>query len=202
MPFLSTMTVGLVSGTLLTTEIQNTGPIVDSFELQRLQTEFPGVGTWNAPDGRLNRIFGRPMETGSSPRETAMKVVRKWSGIWGLTPKDLMLAGPFPGDDRTEQTLMWDRESETYGFTAVYFKQNVQGVPVYNSRLQVLVRNDSGYPAVSIGTDLRNVEALTGVSRPAGIERSMVDARAADFLGNGFVYVSEPELVVYAGYDF
>ena len=52
-----------------------------------------------------------------------------------------MLAGPFPGDDRTEQTLMWDRETETYGFTAVYFKQNVQGVPVYNSRLQVLVRN-------------------------------------------------------------
>ncbi|MEC8136933.1 MAG: hypothetical protein VX107_12320, partial [Pseudomonadota bacterium] len=112
------------------------------------------------------------------------------------------MAGPFPGDDRTEQTLMWDRETETYGFTAVYFKQNVQGVPVYNSRLQVLVRNDSGYPAVSIGTDLRNVEALNGVSRPAGIERSMVDARAADFLGNGFVYVSEPELVVYAGYDF
>ena len=85
MPFLSTLTVGLVSGTLPTTEIQNTGPIVDSFELQRLQTEFPGVGTWNAPDGRLNRIFGRPMETGSSPRETAMNVVRKWSGIWGLT---------------------------------------------------------------------------------------------------------------------
>ena len=68
MPFLSTMTVGLVSGTLLTTEIQNTGPIVDSFELQRLQTEFPGVGSWKAPDGRLNRIFGRPMEKGSSPR--------------------------------------------------------------------------------------------------------------------------------------
>ena len=202
MPFLSTMTVGLVSGALLTTEIENTGPIVDSFELQRLQTEFPGVGTWNAPDGRLNRIFGRPMETGASPRETAMKVVRKWSGIWGLTPKNLMLAGPFPGDDRTEQTLMWDQATETYKFTAVYFKQNVQGVPVYNSRLQVLVRNDSGYPAVSIGTDLRNVEALAGVSRPAGIERSMVDARAADFLGSDFVYVSEPELVVYAGYDF
>ena len=196
------MTVGLVSGALLTTEIENTGPIVDSFELQRLQTEFPGVGTWNAPDGRLNRIFGRPMETGASPRETAMKVVRKWSGIWGLTPKNLMLAGPFPGDDRTEQTLMWDQATETYKFTAVYFKQNVQGVPVYNSRLQVLVRNDSGYPAVSIGTDLRNVEALAGVSRPAGIERSMVDARAADFLGSDFVYVSEPELVVYAGYDF
>ena len=202
MPFLSTMTIGLVSGTLLTTEIQSTGPIVDSFELQRLQTEFPGVGTWKAPDGRLNRIFGRPMETGSSPRATAMKVVREWSGIWGLAPKDLMLAGPFPGDDRTEQTLMWDQATETYKFTAVYFKQNVQGVPVYNSRLQVLVRNDSGYPAVSIGTDLRNVEALTGVSRPVGIERSMVDARAADFLGNDFVYVSEPELVVYAGYDF
>ena len=202
MPFLSTMTVGLVSGALLTTEIENTGPIVDSFELQRLQTEFPGVGTWNAPDGRLNRIFGRPMETGASPRETAMKVVRKWSGIWGLTPKNLMLAGPFPGDDRTEQTLMWDQATETYKFTAVYFKQNVQGVPVYNSRLQVLVRNDSGYPAVSIGTDLRNVEALAGVSRPVGIERSMVDARAADFLGSDFVYVSEPELVVYAGYDF
>ena len=196
------MTVGLVSGALLTTEIENTGPIVDSFELQRLQTEFPGVGTWNAPDGRLNRIFGRPMETGASPRETAMKVVRKWSGIWGLTPKNLMLAGPFPGDDRTEQTLMWDQATETYKFTAVYFKQNVQGVPVYNSRLQVLVRNDSGYPAVSIGTDLRNVEALAGVSRPVGIERSMVDARAADFLGSDFVYVSEPELVVYAGYDF
>ena len=88
MPFLSTMTVGLVSGTLLTTEIQNTGPIVDSFELQRLQTEFPGVGTWNAPDGRLNRIFGRPMETGSSPRETAMNVVRKWSGICLLYTSD------------------------------------------------------------------------------------------------------------------
>ena len=202
MPFLSTMTVGLVSGTLLTTEIESTGPIVDSFELQRLQTEYPGVGTWNAPDGRLNRIYGRPMETGSSPRATAMKVVRKWSGIWGLTPKNLMLAGPFPGDDRTEQTLMWDQSTETYKFTAVYFKQNVQGVPVYNSRLQVLVRNDSGYPAVSIGTDLRNVEALEGVSRPIGIERSMVDARAADFLGSDFVYVSEPELVVYAGYDF
>lgn len=202
MPFLSTMTVGLVSGTLLTTEIQNTGPIVDSFELQRLQTEFPGVGTWNAPDGRLNRIFGRPMETGSSPRETAMNVVRKWSGIWGLTPKNLMLAGPFPGDDRTEQTLMWDRETETYGFTAVYFKQNVQGVPVYNSRLQVLVRNESGYPAVSIGTDLRNVEALRGVQKPATIDRQMVTARANDFLGSDVVIVSEPEMVVYAGYDF
>ena len=51
MPFLSTMTVGFVSGALLTTEIQNTGPIVDAFELQRLQTEFPGVGTWYAPTG-------------------------------------------------------------------------------------------------------------------------------------------------------
>ena len=202
MPFLSTMTVGLFSGTLLTTEIQNTGPIVDAFELQRLQTEFPGVGTWNAPDGRLNRIFGRPMETGSSPRETAMNVVRKWSGIWGLTPKNLMLAGPFPGDDRTEQTLMWDQATGAYKFTAVYFKQNVQGIPVYNSRLQVLVRNDSKYPAVSIGTDLRNVEALVGASKPEGIDRSMVDARAGDFLGSDFVYVSEPELVVYAGYDF
>lgn len=202
MPFLSTMTVGLVSGTLLTTEIQNTGPIVDAFELHRLQTEFPGVGTWNAPDGRLNRIFGRAMETGSSPRETAMNVVRKWSGIWGLTPKNLMLAGPFPGDDRTEQTLMWDQATGAYKFTAVYFKQNVQGIPVYNSRLQVLVRNDSEYPAVSIGTDLRNVEALVGASKPEGIDRSMVDARAGDFLGSDFVYVSEPELVVYAGYDF
>ena len=189
MPFLSTMTIGLVSGIFLTTEIESTGPIVDSFELQRLQNVFPGVGTWNAPDGRLNRIFGRPMETGSSPRETAMKVVREWSGIWGLAPKNLMLAGPFPGDDRTEQTLMWDQGTETYKFTAVYFKQNVQGVPVYNSRLQVLVRNDSGYPAVSIGTDLRNVEALAGASRPVGIERSMVDARATDFLGLSLIHI-------------
>ena len=140
------------------------------------------------------------METGSSPRETAMKVVRKWSGIWGLTPKNLMLAGPFPGDDRTEQPLMWDRNRDLRVHRGL-LQANVQGVPAITAvcrswfeRLWISSR--------SIGTDLRNVEALNGVSRPAGIERSMVDARAADFLGNGFVYVSEPELVVYAGYDF
>ena len=56
MPFLSTLTASLVSGTILSAEIQNTGPIIDSFELQRLQNVFPGVGTWNAPDGRLNPL--------------------------------------------------------------------------------------------------------------------------------------------------
>lgn len=202
MPFLSTLTASLVSGTILSAEIQNTGPIIDSFELQRLQNVFPGVGTWNAPDGRLNRIFGRPMVTGGSPQDTAMNFIREWSGVWGLSQKDFILAGPFPGDDRTQQPLMWDQATGTYKFTSVYFKQNVQGVPVYNSRLQVLVRNDSGFPAVSIGTDLRNVNALLGEQKPAGIDRNLVNARAEDFLGSDFVMVSQPEMVVYAGYDF
>ena len=46
------------------------------------------------------------------------------------------------------------------------------------------------------------LKASTGVSRPVGIERSMVDARAMTSWAMILPYVSEPELVVYAGYDF
>ena len=77
--------------------------------------------------------------------------------------------------------------------TAVYFKQNVQGVPVYNSRLQVLVRNESGYPAVSIGTDLQMVNP----SRRPGLQPLTDEMSLPGPMTScsDVVIVSEPEMV-------
>ena len=38
------------------------------------------------------------------------------------------------------------------------FTQSADGLPVYGSRLMVLVRNADGFPAVSATTELKNVK--------------------------------------------
>jgi len=52
---------------------------------------------------------------------------------------------------------MYNRSTENYQFTGIYYSQVLDGVPVFRSRLILLTRNEDGYPLVLASADLRNI---------------------------------------------
>ena len=75
--------------------------------------------------------------------------------------------------------------------------QTADGLPVYETRLMVLVRNVAGYPAVSSTTVLQDVAGFKRSSKFA-VNDAVALMSAAIRLGRN-VTINEPELMVYAG---
>ncbi|MEE8459891.1 MAG: hypothetical protein V3S08_08450 [Phycisphaerales bacterium] len=150
--------------------------------------------------GRINRVYGAAFSTGATPEESAERFRLKHARMFGVEPQDLLPVGPFR-DGRHLQPIMYDRDTTEYKFTGVYYTQHAGGVPVFRSRLTLLIRNEAGYPLVLAGADLRDLGEFTvnpaalGAIDPAAHLATVlaVDPRLIDF--------TEPEYVIWAGVD-
>jgi len=163
--------------------------------LNQLRIEHPQLLTMDH-FGKIYKLYGKELATGLNPKATAESFIKEWSLALDVQAHEFVERGPFP-DQHVQQQLMYNRETGQHKFTGVYYMQTADGLPVYGTRLMVLVRNIEGFPAVHATTDLRDVKGYKSPSRLIQSE-AIALMSAAMRLGRGTT-VTEPELMVFAG---
>jgi len=163
--------------------------------MNELRAEHPSLRTMDH-FGKVHKMYDKELASGSSPMATAEAFINKWSRALDVQAHEFVQRGPFP-DQHVEHELMYNKATGQYKFTGVYYMQTADGLPVYGTRLMVLVRNADGFPAVSATTDLRDVKGYKSPKRLVQSEAIALMA-AATRLGKGTT-ITEPELMVYAG---
>jgi len=107
---------------------------------------------------QIARVYGH-FASGNSPSESALSYINEHAlSLYGVNPADLAPIGPFEGGEHLVQLMPDDFGS--FKFTAVYFAQQVKGIPVYKGGLIVLTRNESGFPAVLASSSLWDVRGF------------------------------------------
>ena len=168
--------------------------------LQRLINQNPGVRAWYGPDGRIQRLYGRPVGLGATALDSANNWADEWAGIWKLDSRDLVEGGVLPSGDVVLPLVVEPDGSSR--FNAVYFSQYCQGVPVFEGRLTLLTLNTNGNPVVLAAADLRDMSDFD-VTRPTAslLTHARVEGLARQLLGADAQVVGSSRLVVFAGYD-
>ncbi len=121
---------------------------------QDLLTSYPGVQIYESA-GQPQRLYGTVFGVGESPEISAANFVSEHADIFGLTPEELIPGRP--SDGQLTQPVMYDADTQTYKFTLIYYTQHRDGLPVYESELRLLVRNEPDYPLVWAGSTLRDL---------------------------------------------
>ncbi len=147
---------------------------------------------------RVTRVYGTAMSSGASAEESATHFVRRYSEMLGAKLADLSETGPL-ADGRHTQGVMYDAATGTYKFTLVYYTQRRGGIPVYESDLRLLVRNEEGHPLVLAANGLRDLgDFEVGPLAATAAQRSINSAKAKRPELTRF---SNPDLVIFAGVD-
>ena len=144
----------LASIVIATQTFAQVGNHLDSFlELN------PNTSFFYNNENKITRVYGQPFSSGNSAIDSADSFVEAWAGIWNCQTNDFVRVGPW-GDGNHVQPMMYKPDTDSYKFTGVGYLQTVNGIPVYGSRLTVLVRNDSNFPAVHVSANLYDVSHL------------------------------------------
>jgi hypothetical protein len=144
-------------------------------------------------------VYGEVFSTGVSAVASAESFKNTHAAMFGADPADLVAeTGLYAGGNT--QPLMYNRETGTYKFTAVYYNQQRDNVPVYGTRLIVLTRNEPGYPAVLANPDLRMLGnfRVTPDQAVAAMPNAALQAIAGRFPG-AQVDVHSSQRVIWAG---
>ena len=146
--------------------------------------------------GSISKMVAPSMSTGKTAMRSGQNFLHTWANALGVNANDFIAEGPFE-DGHHLQQIMFNQETGQHKFTGVYFKQTVDGLPVYGSRLMVLARNVDGFPVVNATVDLRDVQ---GFKKPARMmNNSALALMAAATRFGSTVIITEPTLMVYAG---
>ena len=148
-------------------------------------------------EGRITRLYGEAFSHGASPEQSAAAFLAENADLFGVDADDLVPVGPFP-DGRHLQPIMYNRDTGQYKFTGVYYGQYLGDIPVFRSRITLLVRNEPGYPLVLAAADLRNLAGFEPAIGPQRLNAGRGIASARTVVPN-LVNFTQPELVIWAG---
>lgn len=139
-------------------------------------------------NGRVNRIYGTILGSGDTPEQAANSfkdvVIAAHGGqgsdmrpVASGSTKLAFLARPEPIG------LMYDDATDSYGFWLYRYAQQVGGIPVYDSDLLILVKNEPGHPVVWANSSVRNIARFTPALPRSALTidaaKSLAAARAA-----------------------
>ena len=113
---------------------------------QRLQREYPNVLVY-MEGNQVRRVWGKPFGFGSSAIDAAQAFVNRYAELFTLGTSELVLNGI--------QDVMRGK------FTAVYFQQVMDGIPVDKGELTLLVREVEGHPLVLASNAVRFVAPVS-----------------------------------------
>jgi hypothetical protein len=132
-----------VAGALALAQAQSPDALQAQAELTRqLQREHPGVLVYTEGD-QVRRVWGKPFGYGGSAIDAAQAFVNRYADLFAPGASALVLNGI--------QDVMRGK------FTAVYFQQVVDGIPVDKGELTLLVREVEGHPLVLASSAVRFV---------------------------------------------
>ncbi|MBC8523540.1 hypothetical protein H8D29_06395 [PVC group bacterium] len=163
--------------------------------MSKMRQDHPKLRTV-AANGKISKMVATNLATGSTAKKAADAFLQAWSNALGLEADDFIAEGPFE-DGHSVQPIMYNQETHEYKFTAIYYKQTADGLPVYGSRLIALSRNVEGNPIVNATIDLRDVEGFKKTRRL--VSNGALALMSAATLFGSAVVTTEPELMVYAG---
>ena len=149
---------------------------------------------------RITRIYGQSFSHGVDAIDSAEQFVQNHARLFGVAAADLFPEGPFL-DGRFVQPIMYDRLEDEYRFTGVYYTQTEGGIPVFRSRLTLLVRNEAGYPLVLAGADLRDLGGFSVDAKAAARVNMAKAQRPAQAQLGAEAELTAPALVIWAGVD-
>jgi hypothetical protein len=160
----------------------------------------PGVRLYETtnPRQQIKRIYGRAFSNGDSVVASAENFKRSHAGILGVTPDQLTASRRFR-DGRQTVPVMFDKATGQYKFTAVYYSQSLDGIPVFDSELVVLVRNQANFPAVLASTSIKDLGGFTLARQPIGEPHAAQVAPAAVAKLGADAIVGPAHYVIWAG---
>ncbi len=145
---------------------------------QQIQREFPGVLVYTEGD-QVRRVWGKPFGYGSSAIDSAQAFVNRYAELFAPGSSQLVLNGV--------QDVMRGK------FTAVYFQQQVDGIPVDKGELTLLVREVEGHPLVLASNAVRYVNPVSTTPNLSADEAVQITEKLRPDLHAD----SKPELVIY-----
>lgn len=141
-------------------------------------------------DGQIKRLYGEAFSQGESPEESAENFLQDNAHIFGVETSDL--------GDQYLQPIMYNRDTEEYKFTGVNYVQYKDDIPVFRSRLILLVRNEDGYPLVHSSVDLRDLSDFIPDTNPGNLKPGEgINNALMEF--PSLVTFTQPELIIWAG---
>jgi hypothetical protein len=166
---------------------QDVSPKGEVRVVENLKNTFPSARL-AMRNGRVNRIYGSVLGSGDTPDQAADSfkdvIIAAHDGQRG----DLRPVAPGGTKPdfiaRSEPIgLMYDDATDSYGFWLYRYGQQVGGIPVYDSELLILVKNEPGNPVVWANSSVRNITQFKPPFSPSALAidaaKSLAAARAA-----------------------
>ncbi|UCF50726.1 MAG: hypothetical protein JSU91_04385, partial [Thermoplasmatales archaeon] len=143
-------------------------------------------------DERIKRLYGEAFSYGSSPEISADSFLQSNAHILNVDADDL--------EFQNIQPIMYNSDTGEYKFTGVNYNQNKNSIPVFRSRLILLVRNEDNYPLVYASVDLRNLNGFIPQVNEENLN-SQEGIANAKLLKPSLVDFTNPDLVIWAGIE-
>ena len=114
--------------------------------------------------GVTSMIYGTPLATGSNPLESANSHLSEWSQLYADDIGELIPEVKAEGNVLSEVMRKADGTPKFYSFR---YSQHLGSTPVFRSGIGFLVRNESEFPVVMAGFDLKELDGVD-ISAPSG----------------------------------
>ncbi len=161
----------------------------------RFRATHPGTG-FAENHGRIERVYGAAFGGGVNPVDAAATFVNDHAeDLWGLEAGQLLPIGPW-SDQTHVLPLMTDPVTGQPKFMLMGYIPHVDGVPVYDSALRVLVRNEPGFPVVLASAQVPDVAGFS-LDAPILMNEAVFTAEAMQRFDEAEVAGVRP--VVFAG---
>ncbi len=158
-----------------------------------LKAVAPGVRIHHSQDGRVDRLFGDVLATGRTQAESTSRFVNAHADVWGVEPSSL-------DSEPVHTPMMHDPQTGQPRFTRYLYTQHIDGIPVFDSSLRLLVRNTPSHEVVLAAADLRPLQGWTPPTSPSRATTDAIARAAASMLlGSRARVTAAPRLVVFAG---
>ena len=142
----------------------------------RFQQAHPGTG-FTENFGRIERVYGMAFGGGANAADAAGDFVRDHAkDLWGLEPEQFLPIGPWGGGLHA-QPLMTDAITDEPKFMLMGYIPHVGDLPVYDSALRVLVRNEPGFPVVLASAQVPDVSGFQAPDAPIVIDVEAMTAQ-------------------------
>ncbi|MFH1687126.1 MAG: hypothetical protein ABIE70_06335 [bacterium] len=143
------------------------------------------------------RLYGTTFGTGFSAESVADQFVQDNAHIFGVDSKDLVPGRPNK-DGGISQPVMYDEATGQYRFTLSYFRQEIEGIPVFRSELRLLTRNTAGNELVLAVSTLKDLDGFVVDGAAKGTHSAMVE-QAVQADEPSLTDLTEQEVVIFAG---
>ncbi len=177
-------------------------PLTSVQAIANFQIRNPGSGIAARTDGSISRVYGKAFSTGPTAQISTQNFLNQHVAMWGLSIDDLVAKGPFQ-DGRHTQPIGYLPETDSYKFTGYYYTQAKDGIPVFRTKLVLLVRNEANNPLVlasSLLHDLGDYQPDNQIVRMPVNQDRIIWSAEQDFPGK-VIDLDSTERMIFAGTD-